>query len=57
MLASVIEYCLTTGVVSRDGDRLTTGRDDKLQSFLRWTTWPALTTLLVCAEIMREVDR
>ncbi|KAM3962457.1 dihydroxyacetone phosphate acyltransferase [Aphomia sociella] len=53
-LADAIEYCLRNNVIASDDGLFVAGRDEKLQFLLKWSVWPALTTLSNAADIMTE---
>ncbi|CAB3248867.1 unnamed protein product [Arctia plantaginis] len=50
--SKALEYCIENKVVTYNGDVYSLGEDTKLQYLLKWSVWPALTTVLKCAEIM-----
>uniref|UniRef100_A0A2A4JUG1 Phospholipid/glycerol acyltransferase domain-containing protein n=1 Tax=Heliothis virescens TaxID=7102 RepID=A0A2A4JUG1_HELVI len=52
--AKALEYCIQNSVISYNGELYSMGEDTKLQYLLKWSVWPALTTLLKCAQVMTE---
>ncbi|XP_047033623.1 dihydroxyacetone phosphate acyltransferase [Helicoverpa zea] len=52
--ARAVEYCIQNSVVSYNGELYALGEDTKLQYLLKWSVWPALTSLLKCAQVMTE---
>lgn len=52
---TTLKYCLDNDVLGQNGDRIVSGGDEKLQYLLRWTIWPALTTVFQCMRVMIEV--
>ncbi|XP_059053364.1 dihydroxyacetone phosphate acyltransferase [Achroia grisella] len=52
--AESINYCLQNSVVSMSEGRLVPGGNEKLQFLLKWSVWPALTTLAHTADVMTE---
>lgn len=49
-----LHYCIQNKVLNYNGDLYSLGEDMKLQYLLKWSLWPALTTLLNCAIVMRQ---
>ncbi|KAI8425250.1 hypothetical protein MSG28_007044 [Choristoneura fumiferana] len=54
--ADSLEYCLQNKVIVTDGDTFVPGSDDKVSYLLKWAVWPALSTLLICADVMAQVE-
>ncbi|KAI8425247.1 hypothetical protein MSG28_007044, partial [Choristoneura fumiferana] len=52
--ADSLEYCLQNKVIVTDGDTFVPGSDDKVSYLLKWAVWPALSTLLICADVMAQ---
>ncbi|XP_073950627.1 dihydroxyacetone phosphate acyltransferase [Choristoneura fumiferana] len=55
--ADSLEYCLQNKVIVTDGDTFVPGSDDKVSYLLKWAVWPALSTLLICADVMAQNPR
>lgn len=55
IFSNALEYCIHNKVVARQGDTYVIGEDHKLQFLLNWSISPALTTILICMDIMSEV--
>ncbi|XP_061721259.1 dihydroxyacetone phosphate acyltransferase [Cydia pomonella] len=53
--SQALEYCLQNGVLAtKDSLTFTPGSDEKLSYLLKWAIWPALSTLLICADVMTQ---
>ncbi|XP_068618978.1 dihydroxyacetone phosphate acyltransferase isoform X2 [Battus philenor] len=52
-----LEYCLRCNVLVNNGGMITVGDAKKLHFVLDWVTLPALTTTLLCQEVMIEKKR
>ncbi|XP_075983099.1 dihydroxyacetone phosphate acyltransferase [Anticarsia gemmatalis] len=49
-----LEYCIQNNVLSHSGEMYCLGADTKLQYLLKWSVWPALTTLLKCINVTTQ---
>ncbi|CAG4931628.1 unnamed protein product [Parnassius apollo] len=54
---NAIEYCIRNNVIVKHENALTVGDAEKLQFLLKWSVLPALTTLMVCQDVMIERRR
>ncbi|KAJ0173744.1 hypothetical protein K1T71_010893 [Dendrolimus kikuchii] len=51
---NALNYCLGNNVIIYRNETYSAGDEEKLQYLLKWSVWPALTTLLKCGEVMTE---
>ncbi|XP_052756507.1 dihydroxyacetone phosphate acyltransferase [Galleria mellonella] len=53
-LAESIDYCIQNNIIASVDGQLVPGSDERLQFLLKWSIWPALTTLSLAADITTE---
>ncbi|XP_049877516.1 dihydroxyacetone phosphate acyltransferase [Pectinophora gossypiella] len=51
---SALQYCIDNNVIASREGSLVPGEGHKTRYLLKWSVWPALTTLLKCTEVMTE---